>query len=211
MKIVAGLIASAIADLEYWNGYAHENQTVSYCGNVVIGDNMVNTTCTLGGLENVRLAQWNGGYILNDGSLTGYGVVDQNAGAVVFYHQNELVEGTTLFKNDTCWGSKFSCADKGEPVSEIALAIDNTIWAAGWIKFRFRNYEDKSTITFVPANMFGDSLACTNATSLQDVSVSGDGNVIVNVDSSMAQSDELAVTVECPAGVHIPSTTFVAA
>jgi len=211
MKIVAGLIGLTTAT-ERWPGFNFPNQTETYCGNVVSGDVMTNSTCTLAG-ANVRVAQYNGGYLTADGAVTAYGEDAMISSAVVFYDQDPSTakaDNNYEMDNTTCWQASFACTgDLGAPYDGVTLAVDNTVWNEGYVLFRFAGYKAASSITFSVNDMFGQAVDVTNASVAADHSASVSGNtVVVNIDSSSSFSDEINVNCYVGAGAHIPSTVF---
>jgi len=108
MKFSA-LIAAVSAN---WNGVSDTNT----CGMQISGDSMVNSTCTISGLNIAHKFAGNGAFITSENTFTGFDGISGNSDVVVFFEQT-CTDGDC--DNSTCWDAAVSCVDNGAETAGV--------------------------------------------------------------------------------------------
>ena len=222
MKLSVGLVAAVTAK---WNGVytgpsqsnglmrssgpllAAENSLT--CGMQLIGDSMVNSTCSITGSNIKAIYAGNGAFITGatgdtDATMTGFEGISGNADLIVFFKQDCDEWGCD---NSTCWDASLDCVDNGV-VSEGVYFMETVSSAnAGIINLQIAGVSPDDTIAITLNDDYGVPVGLTNITSHGgDVSTTeSNGSFSITAGENFGQL--LQVTVNTDAVVNLWKST----
>jgi len=158
MKLNLALVAAAAAQ---WNGQSED----APCGmQVVSGDSLVNSTCTISGPHIKTIYAGNGAFIDSNGALTGFDGISGDLDAIVLFDQSCDENGCD---NSTCWDATYSCVDNGEASSEVMFmeTVNNAGQNGGVINLQIANVGAGAAVSITLNDGNGNGVQLANITS----------------------------------------------
>ena len=158
MKLNLALVAAAAAQ---WNGQSED----APCGmQVVSGDSLVNSTCTITGQHIKAIYAGNGAFIKGEGQLTGFDGISGNADAIVLFEQS-CVDGDC--DNSTCWDASISCTDNGEASDQVMFmeTVNSAGQNGGVINLQIANVNANDAVSITLNDGSGNGVELANITS----------------------------------------------
>ena len=195
MKLNLALVAAAAAQ---WNGQSED----APCGmQVVSGDSLVNTTCTITGSNIKAIYAGNGAFIAGDGELTGFDGISGNADAIVLFEQT-CVDGDC--DNSTCWDASISCTDNGEASDKVMFmeTVNSAGQNGGVINLQIANVNAGDAVSITLNDGSGNGVELANITSAGGVvSTESSNSGTFSVVAGESFGDLLQVSVNVVDGV----------
>lgn len=191
MKLNLALVAAVAAQ---WNGQSED----APCGmQVVSGDSLVNTTCTISGSNIKAIYAGNGAFIDQNGALTGFDGISGDLDAIVLFDQTCDENGCD---NSTCWDATFSCTDNGVASPEVMFmeTVNNAGQNGGVINLQIANVEAGAVVSIALNDGSGNGVVLANITSAGgDVSgeTSNDGTFAVVAGENFGELLQVSVNV----------------
>ena len=158
MKLNLALVAAVAAQ---WNGQSED----APCGmQVVSGDSLVNTTCTITGNNIKAIYAGNGAFIDSNGALTGFDGISGDLDAIVLFDQSCDENGCD---NSTCWDASYSCVDNGAASSEVMFmeTVNNAGQNGGVINLQIANVGAGAAVSITLNDGNGNGVQLANITS----------------------------------------------
>ena len=158
MKLNLALVAAVAAQ---WNGQSED----APCGmQVVSGDSLVNSTCTISGSNIKAIYAGNGAFIKGLNQLTGFDGISGDLDAIVLFDQSCDETGCD---NSTCWDASYSCVDNGAAASEVMFmeTVNSVGQNGGVINLQIANVGASDTVTITLNDGSGNPVKLANITS----------------------------------------------
>jgi len=158
MKLNLALVAAVAAQ---WNGQSED----APCGmQIVSGDSLVNSTCTISGSSIKAIYAGNGAFIQGENQLTGFDGISGDLDAIVLFDQSCDENGCD---NSTCWDASFSCVDNGAAASEVMFmeTVNSVGQNGGVINLQIANVNAGDAVSITLNDGSGNGVELANITS----------------------------------------------